>query len=521
MPALETRPPSLDTLRPPDREKDESAKTADELILKRKHPTIRAREQQLFYNLLALYGGRPYVERRLSRFVGERKISWEGGTRSDGVFVTGRKEQAHVIPYPGRIAEKINQYLFAEPATRDGADADFLDNTDRDGQSVHQFFREVNSYLTACRWCWIGVDMPTVPDGISVAQKEQMKVRPYWVAWRPDMVKDWRFDATGELEWIITESIRLDNSDPRKAAVQVTVRSLWTRGNKYDVWEDPISKTMKSQNTELSLKSTIPIFPVGKPSPLPYLWDDIESMNRTIMDLESVSRQNYFDRAFPQMYLPASTLASIQQLFDQGSPLDALEKVIGMNTPILLAPEDQTPGYIMPDGGNLEAIDRKTERLRTELYTSVGLMLRSESRAAQSGEAKAWDFLEVEQLMKDRALMLEEAERRAIEISKEWDSSFKEYNPQWPKKFSIRDFAADIASLIDLTAVPMPEGMSKELLKKLLEAMNKIGQNELPAEKLAELRDQIDDYKDESITLLERLAAGNRRTQIDENSDAE
>lgn len=481
------------------------ATEVDNVILKRIHPILKCRYDQLQINLLALYGGRPYIEERLSRFAGEHKISWEGGTRKDGSHVTGRKEQAHCVPYAGRIAEKINQYVFAEPATRTGADPDFVANVTREGQSVHFFMRELNSYLTACDWAWIGVDMPRQAGEISMLEKEQKKVRPYWVLYSPTEVMDWCFNEVGELKWILTQKETYTNDDPLSPGKMVSKRYLWELGKCTAYWYDEVSKQVQTEVIDVTLKTSIPFILVGIPSPRPHLYDSIESINRTILDLESVSRQNYFDRCFPQMYLPASVINAMQNLLKGYSAEEMMEMVIGLNYPILLEQGDPTPGYIMPGSGDLKAPDEKVQQLKRDMFECVGMMLKTESRDAQSAEAKGWDHLDVEQVLKDRANRLQEAEKKAVEISKLWDPLFKVYTPEWPMTFNVRDFSEDMRSLIELGQVPMPAGVTKELLLKLIELMSKIGVKELTTEKLTALRKEVETFVDDNQKQLEEI----------------
>lgn len=475
-------------------------------ILDRIHPTLLARYDQLRVNLLALEGGRPYIDARLSRFAGENKISWEGGTRKDGTTVTGRLEQAHCVPYPGRISEKINQYVFSEPAQRLGADPAFLSSVNREGTSVHFFLRDLNSLLTACRWAWVGVDMPKVDGEISVLTKERNQIRPYWVLYSPLEVVDWCFDELGGVKWVLTETTEYKNDDPTKEPTTRRVRNLWEKGRKTEYWFDEASKSLKTRIVELSLKSRVALFPVGTISPRPHLFDSIESINRTILDLESVSRQNYFDRCFPQMYLPASVLNAMAEVLKGHSAEEMMEMVIGLNFPILLEEGDQVPGYIQPASGDLAAPDQKIKQLKSDMFECVGMMLRTESRSAQSGEAKSWDHLDVEQVLKDRANILAAAEMKAIELSALWDTSFKSYAPEYPQSFNVRDYAADMASIISLMQVALPGEMAKEVYGKLLELLSKIGVKEIPVERLAELKQSIEEFVDQQNTQLDRVA---------------
>ena len=164
------------------------------VVMVRRNPVYDARSWQMTVNTLALSGGREYVNERLSRYAGESRIDWEGGTRSDGTKVTGRRQQSHAFPYPRRIADKINQHVFSELPKREGANEDFLLDASADGKSVDDLMLIANDYLTSCGWCWIGVDMPSIPEGeqVSIAQKQADKIRPYWQIYSPLTVKDWK-----------------------------------------------------------------------------------------------------------------------------------------------------------------------------------------------------------------------------------------------------------------------------------------------------------------------------------------
>lgn len=510
----ETKPPSLSTLqgilinRGLLADQPGGSGGTGHAILDRMHPVLRARYDQLQINLLSVEGGRPYVEARLSRYAGENKISWEGGSRKDGTTVTGRLAQAHCVPYPGRITDKINQYVFSEPAKRPNGDPVFLDSVNREGLSAHFFLRELNSLLTSCRWAWVGVDMPRVTREISVQEKEDKQIRPYWVLYSPLEVVDWCFDELGGVKWVLTETEEFNNDDPMAEATVRKVRSLWEKGRKTNYWFDEASKTLKSEVIQLGLKTKVPLFPVGTISARPHLFDSIESINRTILDLESVSRQNYFDRCFPQMYLPASVLNAMAEVLKGYSAEQMMEMVIGMNFPILLEEGDQIPGYVMPASGDLKAPDEKVKQLKSDMFECVGMMLRTESRAAQSGEAKSWDHLDVEQVLKDRANLLFSAEKKAIALSKLWDPTFKEYVPEYPQSFNVRDYVADMNAVLSLAQVPLPGEMAKEVYGKLLELLSKIGVKEIPVERVEELKASIEEFVDQQNTQLEQVAGG-------------
>ena len=100
----------------------------DEIILQRVHRFLQARKAQLELNALAADGGAEYVKRRLWRGVNESNLSWDGELNDNGTWIPGRREKTFNQNDAGRVALKIEQYIFSESAQRAGADQAFLDD---------------------------------------------------------------------------------------------------------------------------------------------------------------------------------------------------------------------------------------------------------------------------------------------------------------------------------------------------------------------------------------------------------
>ena len=464
------------------------------LIQERQHIVYKARHDQLKINILGLYGGRPYVENRLSRFAGESKIDWEGGARSDGSPVTGRMQQAHAVPNLGRIAGKINQYVLGKPAIREGLTSEIQQDITTSGESINVFMAQVNSLITACRWCWIGIDAPAIeaPEKISKADKEAQKIRPYWTLYRPTQVVDWYIDQQGVPQWVLTDIIQYDGIDPKEAATTTHVRELWTPGLMTRYIYDDDGKTITNQEEiEISFKGPgVPFVPAGLISAEPYAFDDLESINRTMMDLESCNRQNFFNTVFPQMKVPVSVLETLTDKFSVTAE-EAVSMILGYNYPIFLEKDDKDPGYIMPDASAIGKMREEITGLKKELYDTVGLMLQQESRQVASADAKAWDFLDIQQVMTERARLLEDAERKASAISHSWDNEFPEWSPEYNKEFDIANLPAEIKAIVEAMGVSMPEELSRFGLKKLFDRIKRIGTGELTPEEEEEILEAI------------------------------
>ena len=492
--ADETKPPASSSLRPGGGQEQggTEANPRWRVIGARRHPVYVARVTQLHINLLALAGGAPYVRERLSRFAGECKVDWEGGSRADGTPVTGRRDQAHCMPYPSRIAAKISQYVFAQQAAREGGDATLLADITRDGESVGQFMRRVNDMLTACRWCWIGVDSPQFDaENTNLEQRATQKLRPYWTLYAPTDVVDWKIRDDGTILWLLTEGEEYRAGDPYVAPSTVRVRNLWEPGVRTR-FEYKDGRITKQQVFPFALKR-VPFVLVGTASADPWLFDSIEGINRTIMDLESCSRQNFFERVFPQMYLPSGAVAAAARVWNV-SEAQAAEMIVGLSYPILVDKDDALPGYVQANAADLAQVDVKTDKLREAMFECVGLMLRQESRSAQSGESKAWDHLDAEQVLADRAALLEEAEGKVAVLTNEWDRGVAKWQPRYSRQFDVTDFAAGIAAVVQGAQVSQPPELARLGLRVLYQMYRKLNRLGLTPEQEREITEAIDEF---------------------------
>ena len=472
-----------------------------EIIAARQHRVLEARFEQLNINILGLRGGKPYVEERLSRFAGESRIDWEGGDRGDGTRVTGRKDQAHCVPHLARISEKINQYVLGIAPDRGDAPEEITNDITADGMSVDAFMREANNYVTACGWCWIGVDAPANPteEAISIARKAEEKIRPYWSLYAPTQVVDWYFDARGQLKWLLTESIEYLGADPWVKPAEVKIRRLWQPGvvteYTFGTGENK-NKIIRQEEKPLSLTDRVPFVLVGQINSGPHGFDSLESIARTIMDLESVNRQNFFNSVYPQLHLPESALQTLMEKLHVNAE-DAVAKLLGLKYPILTNKDDPIPGYIMPDSGGIGTIREELTELKRALYDSVGLMLQQETRQVASAESKAWDFLDIKHVMKERAGVLEDAEKQAVAISQEWDGEFPEWEPVYNRDFDIANFKEEMDGLVLFGNLPgLTPGMKQLAVERAYELVKGQGSGQIRKELQDQIADELENWEE-------------------------
>jgi len=492
---LQVRDPRDDS---PERKGSETPEQA--VIRSRKHPIYAVREQQLITNILGLRGGRPYVNARLARFPGEPKLMFEGGQNRQGRHIQGRREQTHVVPYLTRVALKINQFVFGPGVKRDGISEDVDEDINREGQSVDAFMREASELITACGWCWIGIDAPVVTSSTTQADVNREKIRPYWQLYTALEVVDWHYDDLGNLKWLLLEGTQMDSMDATQARNCSRCRWLWTeRDVTTYIYGDGKNGRSKDeivrQETMPHSFGIVPFVAAGVITADPHIFDSLEGIQKTIMDLQSANRQNYFEGVFPQRYFPQSYL---DQFIDQKTKAiqnDRVGMAIGNHDAILVGDGEQPPGVIMPESAPLDSMRSETEYLKKELFETAGLLLRTESRASQTAEAKAFDHLEVEQGLRERAQVLEEAEREAVQISKIIDPQFAEWEPVYPTDFGARDFVKQMQAYVMLSNVSMPVEVQRLVLSNIVEGLEAMGVA-LTDEQLEAAKESINNMED-------------------------
>lgn len=467
--------------------------TALDVILHREKPELKRRKNQIAINLLALDGGEPYVKGRLSRFSGESAIDWHGGERADGSCATGRLQQTHAFPYLARIAAKKNQYIFSEDPLREGADEDVLKDITRDGRCINDLMRIVSDNLFAAQGGWIGIDAPPAKeDGTeySVAEKESGKIRPYWQFYSRTDVTDWKRDEKGELLWLKTRGVEVIDENPMKPIEFVKVIKLWERTQVtcYRIREKKDGRFRGGKKADVEVTTTplinsagqplgvVPFVECGKLTGKPIAFDDLERINRSIMDLGSVDRANLFKTVYPQMVLPSDVLSNSANYGYGSNAVEAASMILGFNYPV--AEDEQTKGitrYVTPNASDLAIIGERIKDLERRMFDMVGLAMEQESRQVASAEAKAWDFLDVSSVMRASAEQLEDIESKCVDLMIKWDSSVKPWTPVYNRDFDVGNFKDEMSGLIMAANVSMPAEMYRELLTKIYERLNRLG----------------------------------------------
>lgn len=489
-----------------------SVENPSSIILSRKHPILRDREQQLALNRLAADGGRAYVNARLHRAPNESDLSWFGrlpglDDAGRGSFGTvGRKERTTYINDAGRIVNKIQQYLFKDPVSRDGADPAFLANVGGQDFDALQFWMNVSEMLTVGQWVWIQASRDALSENLAALGSGDA-VR--WTAYPSVAVPDWCLDETGALVWIIVETREEVRADPFAGAKERRVRTLWRRDpdgggvtvTRFSDRAQDGTGGLWTQGPDPVALDALPFVLVGRPSPRPWWFDDVENAQALMLNLQSVHDDNLVRSVFPQLVLPKGAVEDLQARLEERMGADAGERILrtvrevvrGADTPLVEDAEGKgVSRFIAPNASDLQAIPGEIDRLRKLLFDITGLgLFNNETRQTQTAESKQFDQLDTESTLRNRSMLMQNAETHLVEISRALDPAFKAYSPVWPTSFDVVDAAADMQVITLAQNLPdATPAMRKMALKSAVRIMESISGHDA---KLAdEARDEID-----------------------------
>lgn len=504
-------------------------------IKTRKHPVYLLRFTQNLRNRLAIDGGIPYIEARLQRAPNETDVSWDG-SKEDGVV--GRKDRACLVNDAGRIATKINQYLFKASAERTNADQEFLDNATGDGQTVNQFMESVSTAITSAGWCWLQVDRnPQEFDEFGNPipyTRETAKANPVkWRLWEALDVTDWHIDDDGEIRWLISRSFKRVDADPMRDPEDIVVYTLYHKdedGNVY-VTEDAdknVPGVVLRKKQLIPGLERVPFVLVGKISAKPHWFDDVENIQCQILNLDSLHNETLTNGVYPQLIVPYSLLQSL----DVDLKLDKVngseriklqrELIKGRSNPLYEDSEDRgTTRYIQPNATDLVQIVNEANRKRGLLFDMAGLSLfNKETRQIQTAESKQFDQLDTNSTLGHRALILQAAEKRLVEMSVMFDSTFAAWDPVYPVKFDVVDTTSLSSALSTISNLPdIPPSMRRLLLRAALRIVKEVGGcDEDTYNTIIEDIDAISDEEIEGSRLPDPFT-GRKKEDADEDED--
>ena len=499
------------------------------IIETRRHAIMLRRERQITLNALAVAGGEPYVRERLWRAPNESDLSWFGDPARR---VAGRLERTALVNDAGRVAAKINQYIFSGDIQRPGADPAFLADVTGDGESMDDFMERVNTALTAAGWCWVQVDRAPLPPGgaETLADKAPVRLR----LWEAQAVSDWCLDGAGRVLWLVAKSTLYDNSDPRADPRTGVVSTLYELAPDGGVL---VTEECSSADAGIRLRTAeplpglreIPFVLVGRPSDRAWWFDGVERVQAQILNLDSMHNETLTESVYPQLVVPLSLVNSLEATLAErrvnGEDVVALvrELTVGRKTPVVEAGEDKgISRYIMP-GGDCKLLTEEAARKRQLLFDAAGLALFSrETRQVQTAESKRFDQLDTNATLGNRVRLLADAERRVAALAGAFDPSVRAWEAQYPTSFDVTDVAAladAVARLDNLPSAGKVPAVRRFALKAAVRIAAESAGGLLTKDDVSKAMDDIDALGDDALADAPRVPAppGDGDTDADDD----
>ena len=512
---------------------------SNSILTTRTHPFYLKRMPQLNLNRLANAGGRDYIETRLWRAPNETDTQWLGD-KDEGIV--GRKDRTALVNDAQRITSKIRQYIFKKPIERKGISEDFAKNCAGDNVSIDEFMGEVCDALTTGQWCWIQVDSTAISvdeDGRPIAQTLKNKPRVFWRLWHSCSVPDWYIDEQGIIRWLIVRTKILINDNPYQEAKLVGLSTLFQlddKDGKVHVTEvvdgnESVNFTLRV-NEVLPELDRIPFVLIGKPSPDAWWYDDVENIQAQILNYDSMHGETLTDAVYPQLIVPMGLLNTLEtdiNLDKAGAKKLIIlqrELIKGRKNPFYEQAEERgITRYIQPNSGDLKMVVEEQDRKRKILFDMCGLALfNRETRMIQTAESKSFDQLDTNATLGNRARILEEAERSAVELSTYFDKGFKSYEPVYNQSFDVVDVEVLSNSISTLSQLPnLTPKMHKLMLFCAIRIIREIGGAD--EKTYNEVYQEIENMPDEEFSSknpfddLDIESDDNSDDDIDDNND--
>jgi len=423
-------------------------------LQERRHPDYKSYvELWKFYNA-AYRGGRSFAQSYLSTHRLENAKD----------FAT-RKGRAYFLNYCRPIPNIYTEHIYRTPVSRPALFADMQSNIDGRGTDADAFFSRCATLSSVYGQVHVLVDKPRDDTGTSAAEAK----KPYGVIYTPEYLLDWsRNQEDGELNWALLHEPEYGDDDPTVEREELHKYRVITRegwelyqvvGKKKELaaidaqpWPDHVAGhvplvTCVHRDVDMDM--------VGES-----MLVDIAPINLAIMNWCSCIDEQIERQTFSQLVMPDDGEVG-------GVPLDKL----GTST-IFTFPKDSkfSPAFISPDTSQLETIWKMVERHVGEIYRIATLEKSGEAlTVGQSGIAKAYEFVDTNGALVQKALNMERFEQSFFDVMARWMGKDEcEEKVAYNKDFDVSNLEKEIKNALDLVTEGFSDTFTKLVYKRLV-----------------------------------------------------
>jgi len=328
------------------------------------------------------------------------------------------------------------------------ADLDsFLKDTDYEGRNINAFMKEAECWASVFGHTWIVMSKPNV-GATTLAQEQEMGIRPYLSLISPLVANDWRWERkeSGEYELVYFKYIEevLDQLSILKEITPTEIRT-WVL--------DDENKEARIRSIEVNELGRVPVVILyNEQSVVKGIGvsdiNDIADIQRMIYNLTSEEEQSIRLDGHPSLVVPPTA-----QLGSGAGALIVLQEGTdpGLN-----------PYYLEHGGSNVDNIRNVIKDLEEQINALANVGgVRATATSSQSGVALETEFQLLNARLAEKADNLELCEEQLWELFSlfqgiEWTGSIK-----YPDSFSMRDVEREYRELtLAKTAASSPEAIA-------------------------------------------------------------
>jgi len=254
----------------------------------------------------------------------------------------------------------------------------------------------------------------------------------------------------------------------------------------------------------------VPFVLCGAVSSDPHWYDDVEDVQRAILDLESTLDTLFAKAVFAQMVIPKSLTEDLAGE-NQGDNLGAkVAAIVGLSNAICESEADKgITRYIGPPAGSITAHQSELERKRTVLFDTVGLHLGFTKNFSESSDAKQYDHLDPQAVLRNYAQQIAEAEAKAWKMTATIDADVKKVEPEYADKFRVSNIYEDFKSIVLASGMELPDSVRRIVARTALDGLLEISSLRLSGEEYAAALKDIEGMEfEEMLALGPGTAAG-------------
>jgi hypothetical protein len=334
-------------------------------------------------------------------------------------------------------------YLSTRPAVRElphDLYASMAADIDGKGNSIGVFWQQFMTQFKARGSMLLLVDMPATMAPSMAAQMET-RTAPYWTAIKPEDVTDYSLGDDGRFDFVAFAGNYTDQDGARIPCTWRFDRLGWQatdqEKNILDAGEHPLSECPVLIGTE---GGDFPHFGPFAP---------IADLSKRLFNLDSELDEILRSQTFSLLTMNVPQGSTSDQKLDAAR---VAGQTIGTNN--LMVYEGTAPGFIAPDSGPATTYITRIDKLRDQI-AEIGLSVATVNQQ-ESGIAMQMRFASINAELSSFAERMEDLERRAWELSRQWLQMTQAPSVEWPRDFNVADVEKELKILADMQASAMP-----------------------------------------------------------------